>query len=53
MRARTVQPTQILLDILAEAAEGGLVKGAALAHERRLLEERLGLGHFLEQREVD
>ena len=45
---RDIEAAEVVLDVLADAAQGGLVEWAALAHERRLLEQRLRLGHLLE-----
>eukprot|EP00966_Prymnesium_polylepis_P329963 7385641-Prymnesium_polylepis.1 len=53
LRGWHVEPPQVVFDVAANAAQRGLVEGAALADERDLLEQRLGLAHLLEQRKVD
>ena len=50
---RHVEAAQVVLDVLADRAQRRRVEGAALADERRLLEQRLRLGDLLEERDVD
>ena len=47
---RHVEASQVVLDVVAHAQQRRAVEGAALAHERRLLDERLGLGDLRARR---
>ena len=53
LSGRDVEAAQVVLDVVADARERRLVKRPALADERRLLEQRLGLAHLLKERKVD